>query len=70
MSEFLVPILVFAVPVLTVVSVALLTGRFLKGSCGGMSPDGSCPRCGKPAAEMADVAGMSARERGGSGTCS
>ncbi len=64
MSDFLIPILVFAVPVMAVVTVALLSGRRLQGSCGGVGPDGSCPRCGKPAAEMQTEQGQ-----GGSGTC-
>jgi hypothetical protein len=51
-SEILVPILVFTLPVMAVVVFALVSGRRLKGSCGGASPDGSCSRCGKPAAEM------------------
>ncbi len=52
MSEFLVPVLIFALPVLVVVAIAVVSGRRLKGSCGGVSADGSCSRCGKPAAEM------------------
>jgi len=50
--EFLLPILVFLVPVLAVVALALFFGRRLSGSCGGVGADGSCARCGKPAAEM------------------
>jgi hypothetical protein len=50
-SDFLLPILVFTVPVLGIVVLAL-TGRRLKGSCGGVGPDGSCARCGKPADAM------------------
>ncbi|MBL9079056.1 MAG: hypothetical protein JNL08_16245 [Planctomycetes bacterium] len=46
----LVPIVVFSVPVLAVVLLAL-AGRRLAGSCGGMNPDGSCSRCGKPAGD-------------------
>ncbi len=61
MSNYLIPILVFSLPVLAVVVLAL-SGRKLKGSCGGVSPDGSCSRCGKPAAEMAAA--------GSSGECS
>jgi len=46
-STVLLPILVITVPVLAIVFLAL-AGRRLSGSCGGMSPDGSCQRCGKP----------------------
>lgn len=52
MLDFLIPILVFSVPVMAVVVLALVTGKKLKGSCGGVSPDGKCSVCGKPAAEM------------------
>jgi hypothetical protein len=45
-STVLLPILVFTVPVLAIVLLAL-GGRRLSGSCGGMNPDGSCQRCGK-----------------------
>lgn len=48
MSSVLLPILVISVPVLAIVALAL-GGRRLSGSCGGMSPDGSCQRCGKTA---------------------
>jgi hypothetical protein len=47
--SFLVPIVVFTVPVLAIVALAL-AGRRLSGSCGGVGPDGSCQRCGKTAA--------------------
>jgi hypothetical protein len=47
-SSILLPILVFTVPVLAIVLLAV-GGRRLSGSCGGMSPDGSCQRCGKSA---------------------
>jgi hypothetical protein len=63
--EFLLPILVFLVPVLAVVALALLFGRRLGGSCGGVGPDGTCVRCGKPAAEIPKLA-----SRDGSETCS
>lgn len=43
------PILVFTIPVVAVVLLAL-GGRRLSGSCGGVGPDGSCGRCGKSAA--------------------
>jgi len=46
-SNFLIPILVFTIPVIAIVLLALL-GRRLSGSCGG-SGDGSCSRCGRPA---------------------
>ena len=52
MSDLLLPVVVMAVPVLAIVVLALVFGRRLKGSCGGVGPDGRCPRCGKPAAEM------------------
>jgi len=48
--EFLLPILVFLVPVLAIVALALFFGRRLSGSCGGVGADGTCTRCGKPAA--------------------
>jgi hypothetical protein len=50
-SSYLLPILVFTVPVLAVVALAL-SGRKLSGSCGGVGPDGTCSRCGREAAEM------------------
>jgi hypothetical protein len=50
--EFLLPILVLLVPVLAVVALALFFGRRLSGSCGGVGPDGTCARCGKPATEI------------------
>jgi hypothetical protein len=49
-SSVLLPILVFSVPVLAVVLLAM-GGRRLSGSCGGMNKDGSCQRCGKPPGE-------------------
>ena len=55
--EFLLPILVLLVPVLAVVALALFFGRRLSGSCGGVGPDGTCARCGKPAAEIGDRTG-------------
>lgn len=53
----LLPILVFTVPVLAIVLLAM-GGKVLSGSCGGLSPDGSCSRCGKAAGapEPADSA--------------
>ncbi|MFN7591326.1 MAG: hypothetical protein ACK501_19900 [Planctomycetota bacterium] len=54
MTTVLLPILVFTVPVLAIVFLAL-GGRRLSGSCGGMNPDGSCQRCGKTG-EAADAA--------------
>ena len=51
MSDFLLPILVFSIPVLAVVFLAL-GGKVLKGSCGGMGPNGDCGRCGKSAAAI------------------
>ena len=56
MSTVLLPILVFSVPVLAVVLLAL-GGRRLSGSCGGMNPDGSCQRCGKAGGENAPASG-------------
>jgi len=53
----LLPIVVFTVPVLAIVFLAL-GGKRLSGSCGGMSPDGSCQRCGK----AGDTAGAAAAE--------
>ena len=52
LSDLILPVLGMAVPVLAVVSIALLSGRRLSGSCGGMSLDGTCSRCGKSAAEI------------------
>jgi hypothetical protein len=49
-TTVLLPILVFTIPVIAVVVLAI-GGRRLAGSCGAMSPDGSCRRCGKPAGE-------------------
>jgi hypothetical protein len=53
---FLLPILVLTVPVLAIVALAL-AGRRLSGSCGGMSADGSCQRCGKGAGEPEPASG-------------
>ena len=50
MANVLLPILVFTVPVLAIVLLAL-GGRRLSGSCGGVGPDGSCKRCGRTAAD-------------------
>ena len=47
-SNLLLPILVFSIPVLAIVLLAL-SGRRLSGSCGGMNKDGSCNRCGRTA---------------------
>ena len=47
-SDFLLPVLVFSIPVLAVVFLAL-GGKALKGSCGGVGPGGDCGRCGKSA---------------------
>jgi hypothetical protein len=65
-TNFLLPILVFSVPVLAVVVLAL-SGRRLSGSCGGVGPDGSCSRCGKPAEQMppAGSAECADQNRGG-----
>ncbi|MCB9870499.1 MAG: hypothetical protein H6837_11630 [Planctomycetes bacterium] len=52
MFEILVPVLIFVIPVMAVVVLTLVSGRRLQGSCGGVGPDGSCTRCGKPAAEI------------------
>ncbi|MCA8975588.1 MAG: hypothetical protein KDC98_12770 [Planctomycetes bacterium] len=48
MSTFLLPIFVFTIPVLAIVVLAI-GGRRLSGSCGGLSADGSCNRCGRAA---------------------
>ncbi len=56
-STVLLPILVFTVPVLAIVFLAL-GGRRLSGSCGGTNPDGSCKRCGK----AGDAPGVDAGE--------
>jgi hypothetical protein len=60
-TELLLPVLLVTAPVLLVVALAILFGRRLTGSCGGVGPDGSCSRCGKPAAEMPAARGE--RER-------
>ena len=52
MFDLIVPVLGMAIPVLVVVSLAVLFGRKLSGSCGGVGADGKCSRCGKPEAEM------------------
>ena len=52
MTQILLPIVLFTVPVLVIVLLATALGRRLSGSCGGVGADGSCTRCGKPAAEM------------------
>lgn len=52
MSDFLLPLLIFTIPVLLIVGLALVLGRRLGGSCGGVGPDGRCGRCGKPAEEI------------------
>ena len=62
--EFLLPILVFLVPVLAVVALALFFVLRLRGSCGGVGQDGRCVRCGKPAAEIPKL-----EDRGRSSTC-
>lgn len=46
MSSVLLPVLVFTIPVVAVVFLAL-SGRRLSGSCGGLSADGSCNTCGR-----------------------
>jgi hypothetical protein len=51
-TEILLPIVLFTVPVLVIVLLATAFGRRLKGSCGGMAPDGTCSRCGRTAEEM------------------
>ena len=50
--DVLLPVLVFTVPVLFIVFLAVLFGRKLSGSCGGLDADGRCSRCGKTAAEI------------------
>lgn len=52
MTQILLPIVLFTVPVLVIVLLAIAYGRRLSGSCGGVGGDGSCTRCGRPAAEM------------------
>ena len=64
MSDLLLPIVVMAVPVLAIVVLAVVFGRRLQGSCGGVGPDGTCPRCGKTAAEIPE------RKAGAPETCS
>ena len=50
--DILLPMLVFTVPVLLIVFLAVAFGRRLSGSCGGLDAGGKCSRCGKPAAEI------------------
>ena len=50
--DLLLPILLFMLPVLVIVVLAMAFNRRLSGSCGGVGPDGGCSRCGKPASEM------------------
>ncbi len=50
--DYLLPIVLFLVPVMIVIALTVGRGRELTGSCGGVSPEGRCTRCGKPAAEM------------------
>ena len=50
MSDLILPVLAMAAPVLIVAALALLSGRSLSGSCGGIGSDGKCSRCGKSAA--------------------
>lgn len=52
MTEFLLPILVFSVPVLGIVLLAMM-GRRLTKSCGGTGPDGRCLRCGESGNSLA-----------------
>ena len=52
MTEFLLPILVFSVPVLGIVLLAM-AGRRLTKSCGGTGPDGRCLRCGESGNSLA-----------------
>ncbi|MCA8941933.1 MAG: hypothetical protein KDB80_05170 [Planctomycetes bacterium] len=52
MIDYLLPILLFALPVFAVVALTAGRGKELKGSCGGVGADGKCSRCGKPAAEI------------------
>ncbi len=49
--DFVLPILMMAVPVFLIVTLALLFGRRLSGSCGGMA-DGSCGKCGRSGDEV------------------
>jgi hypothetical protein len=44
--NFVLPILVLAIPVLAIVLIAICSGRRLSGSCGALGPDGKCARCG------------------------
>ena len=52
-SDLFLPVLIMAVPVMVIVLLALVSGRKLSGSCGGVGPDGACTRCGKPADQIA-----------------
>jgi hypothetical protein len=52
LSQILLPIVFFTVPVLVIVLLATAFGRRLQGSCGGVGVDGKCTRCGKVAEDM------------------
>ena len=47
--DFLLPIMVFSLPVFAIVGLAM-AGKKLSKSCGGVGPDGGCRRCGEPPA--------------------
>ena len=52
MIDYLLPIVLFLLPVMLVIALTAGRGKELSGSCGGVGPDGRCGRCGKPAAEI------------------
>jgi len=52
LADLLLSILVFTLPVLAIVGLAIFFNRRLSGSCGGVGPDGACTKCGKRADEM------------------
>ncbi|MEO0481800.1 MAG: hypothetical protein AAF196_20225 [Planctomycetota bacterium] len=52
--SFLLPVLLFLIPVLAVVLLATAFGRRLSGSCGGQD-NGPCATCGRSAEEVAEA---------------
>ena len=56
MTEFLLAVLVFSVPVLGIVVLALM-GRRLTKSCGGTGPQGQCMRCGNQSLRSSNQGG-------------
>jgi hypothetical protein len=51
-TNFLLALAGFTLPVLLIVGLAVLFNRRLSASCGGLSPDGRCGRCGRTGEEI------------------